>query len=442
MLRTTSGDEVDAVKVANGFNSIRPGTDLPAYARALRRAHEAITDTGRTPTVRPRPVIARSWSRSQGSGLRPLGDIRQDLLTPDEIEQRRESSLLLEVIEGLRRTVTSYAEASQYLLAVTDDEGMILWREGSGQLRRLADTHGFVQGALFSEDRVGTNAIGTALAEECGVQVFSAEHYCVELHPWYCTAAPVHDPRTGKLAGIVDVSGPALTLHPAIGALVETAVHCAEVQIWQRHVTHLERLRAQAAPIIAAMDGPALVVDEEGWIAEATGVATGRRVPVPAAERAISVPGLGLCMPERISGGWLLRPAERPERLRLVLDLRGAPIVSTSSDHGAWRSALTARHAEILLLVHLAGRAGISAGALSAALYGDAEHLIAVRAEVSRLRRSLGAIVLSRPYRLADDVDLVVEWGDVDLAGQVPVMAGSMAPAVRALADRPVSTLC
>ncbi|HUR74324.1 MAG TPA: transcriptional regulator [Sporichthya sp.] len=430
------------MKATNGFNSIRPGTDLPAYARALQRAHEAITDTGRTPSVRPRPVVARSWNRSQDSGLQPLGDIRQDLLTPHQIEERRESSLLREVIEGLRRTVTSYAEASQYLLAVTDDQGMILWREGSGSLCRLADTQGFVQGAKFSEDRVGTNAIGTALAEECGVQIFSAEHYCVELHPWYCTAAPVHDPRTGKLAGIVDVSGPALTLHPAIGALVETAVHCAEVQIWQRHVSHLDRLRTQAAPIIAAMDGPALIVDEEGWIAEASGVATGRRVAVPTAERAMSVPGLGLCMPERIVGGWLLRPAERQEHIRLVLDLRAAPIVSTCSDHGAWRSALTARHAEILLLVHLAGRVGISAGALSEALYGDADHVVAVRAEVSRLRRSVGAIVLSRPYRLADDVDLIVEWGDLDFVGQAPVMAGSMAPAVRALADRPVSKLC
>ncbi len=441
MLRTPS-DEVDAVKAANGFNSIRPGTDLPAYARALRRAHEAITDTGRTPSVRPRAVIARSWNRSAGSGLLPQGDIRQDLLTPHEIEERRESSLLREVIEGLRRTVTSYAEASQYLLAVTDDQGMILWREGSGSLRRMADANGFVQGALFSEDRVGTNAIGTALAEESGVQVFSAEHFCVELHPWYCTAAPVHDPRTGKLAGVVDVSGPALTLHPAIGALVETAVHCAEVQIWQRHVTHLDRLRAQAAPILAAQDGPALIVDDEGWIAEASGVATGRRVAVPAAERAISVPGLGLCLPERISGGWLLRPAEHQEHMRLVLDLRGAPVVSTCSVSGAWRSALTARHAEILLLVHLAGRTGISASALSEALYGDADHVVAVRAEVSRLRRSLGAIVLSRPYRLADDVELLLEWGGRDLVGQAPVVAGSMAPAIRALADRPVSKLC
>jgi hypothetical protein len=431
--------EVRVKDAAEGFFTIRRGTDLPAYARALRQTHEAITDTGRKPSVRPRPVIARSWGRTHDAGLHPAGAMAVDLLSPGEVERRRECSLLREVVDGLRQTVTAYAEASQYLLVVTDDEGVILWREGSKELRHPADTNGMVQGARFTEDRVGTNAIGTALAEEAPVQVFSAEHYRVELHPWYCTAAPVHDPRTGKLAGIVDVSGPALTLHPAIGALVETTVLCAEAQIWRRHITHLERLREQAAPVMASLDGAALLVDAEGWVAAATGVSPGRRVAVPRPGRVVSVPGVGLCMPEPLAGGWLLRPAEHQERLRLVLDLRSAPVVSTCGTSHEWRAALTARHAEILLLVHLAGRAGISAGALSEALYGDAEHVVAVRAEVSRLRRALGGILDSRPYRLGDGVDVVVEWGDVDLAGQSPVVSGSMAPGIRALAGRPAS---
>ena len=36
---------------------------------------------------------------------------------------------------------------------------------------------------------VGTNAIGTALAEAAPVQLFSAEHFEQAQHPWYCTAA-------------------------------------------------------------------------------------------------------------------------------------------------------------------------------------------------------------------------------------------------------------
>ena len=49
--------------------------------------------------------------------------------------------------------------------------------------------------------------------------------------PWTCAAARVHDPRTGALLGIVDISGPAATVHPAAVALVGMAVRLAEVDL-------------------------------------------------------------------------------------------------------------------------------------------------------------------------------------------------------------------
>ena len=82
----------------------------------------------------------------------------------------------------------------------------------------------------------------------------------------------------------------------------------------------------------------------------------------------------------------------------------------------------------MLLLLANAGAAGMDAAALSAALYGDREHLVTVRAEMSRLRRSLGGLLLARPYRLAPHVDVVLP----DLAASTFVR-GSTAPGVRAL---------
>ena len=60
---------------------------------------------------------------------------------------------------------------------------------------------------LWSEDSAGTNAIGTALAIDHAVQVFSAEHFLADQHAWWCSAAPIHDPVTGALLGVVDISG-------------------------------------------------------------------------------------------------------------------------------------------------------------------------------------------------------------------------------------------
>jgi hypothetical protein len=94
-----------------------------------------------------------------------------------------------------------------------------------------------------------------------------------------------------------------------------------------------------------------------------------------------------------------------------------------------WVYPLSTRHAEVLLLLAHSGRTGMDAAALSTALYGHVGSLVTIRAEVSRLRKAIGGIVLARPYRLAPEVEVVLP----DLAAS-PFVAGSTAPAVRALA--------
>jgi len=399
------------------FSAIRPGTDLPSYARELLRMHDAVIGGGRS-VLAPRPLVARSWTRVLRAGLDPDARNPRDPLPMEQVLARRRASPISLVVDELRQIISSVADASQFLMVVTDADGIILWREGAARVRGRADGLGFEEGAEWTEDLVGTNAIGTALAEASPVQLFSAEHFEADQHPWYCTAAPLHDPRTGALLGIVDVSGPAMTLHPAVVALVETAVRLAESQLWRHHELRLERLRQAAAPLLASVEGPMLLVDDHGWVAHTSGVAAQARIAVPRPERPLTVPGLGLCLPEPIADGWLVRPTGRETRIVMTLDLTGAPAVTVAGER-PWRSALTARHAEIVRLLHAAGRAGLTASALSRAMYGDAEHVVAVRAEVSRLRRILGGVVESQPYRISPSVDLTV----TDLSAPRPALA-------------------
>ena len=396
------------------FSAIRPGTDLPRYARELVRMHDAVIAGGRS-VLQPRPLVARSWSRVLRVGLDPDGRNPRDPLPTEQVLARRRASPISLVVDELRQIITSVADASQFLMVVTDADGIILWREGAARVRNRADGLGFAEGAEWTEDLVGTNAIGTALAEASPVQLFSAEHFEADQHPWYCTAAPLHDPRTGELLGIVDVSGPAMTLHPAIIALVETAVRLAEAQLWRHHEQRLERLRQSAAPLLASVEGPVLLVDDHGWVAHTAGVAAQSRIAVPRAERPLTVPGLGLCLPEPVADGWLVRPSGRETRIVMTLDLTGPPAVAVEGDR-PWRSALTGRHAEILRLLHRAGPSGMTAAALSQAMHGDADHVVAVRAEVSRLRRVLGGVVESQPYRISPAVQLT-ELSGGDVAG-------------------------
>ncbi|SEK57935.1 GAF domain-containing protein [Blastococcus sp. DSM 46786] len=391
-----------------GYSAISPGTDLSEHARVLVRVHDAVIAGGRPP-VRPRTVVARSWSRVLGLGLDASRTNARAPLPFEDVERRRRGSPLSLVVDELRQVLVSVADASSFLVVVTDADGVILWREGSARVRMRADALGFTEGARWTEAAVGTNAIGTALAEAAPVQLFSAEHFELAQHPWYCTAAPIHHPVSGELLGVVDVSGPALTLHPVIGALVETAVKLAESQLWRHHEHRLERLRRSARAALAAVRGPVLLVDDDGWVAHRSGIAVRDRIEVPRPDRLIAVPGLGLCTPERLGEGWLVRPrGPGDDVLEAELDLTGPPVLGLRTGAESWRTPLTRRNADVLVLLQRAGRAGLTAAALSTALYGDEEHRVTVRAEVSRLRRVIGGLVATTPYRLADGVTLSV----------------------------------
>jgi hypothetical protein len=419
------------VVVDEGVCAIRPGVDVGRHARMLARVHDALL-SGDRPPADPRGLVARSWRRARAQGVDPdLGD-PPGPVGPVEVEQRRARSLLSRVLPELRAALTSVAEDARHIMVVTDADGVLLWREGSTSVRRRADRLGFTEGANWSEGQVGSNAIGAALAEGAPVQMFAAEHFVRSHHVWTCTACPVHDPRTGDLLGVVDVSGPAETVHPTTVALVGTAVKLAEASLWRHHEGRIEALRGVAAPLLSGLSGPGLVIDDHGWVAAVTGMPSLERVAAPKGELPIAVHGVGVCVPEPVPGGWLLRMMASTARMRLVLDLDARPPRAIVEGTNRWVHPLSTRHAEVLLLLVHAGAAGMDAAALSEALYGDREHLVTVRAEMSRLRKSLGGLLLARPYRIAPDVDAAVP----DLSN-CPVVSTSTAPGVRRLAGAP-----
>ena len=55
--------------------------------------------------------------------------------------------------------------------------------------------------------RSAPSAPGTALALDRSVQIRGAEHFNRLVQPWSCTAAPVHDPETRRILGVIDVTG-------------------------------------------------------------------------------------------------------------------------------------------------------------------------------------------------------------------------------------------
>jgi hypothetical protein len=385
--------------------------DLRVSAHLLASVREA-TLAGDTPPRAPRSVIGASWTRTIDHGVDPDVGGHNGLLSTDELEHRRQHSPLREILPVLREGLVSVADAAWHIMVVTDADGRVLWRDGSSAVRKSADRLGFAEGASWAEEVVGTNAIGTALVARAPVQVHSAEHFVRTHHGWTCAAAPLHDPRDGRLLGVVDVSGPAASVHPATLSLVSSVARVAEGELRIRHWAAVDRLRSVSAPLLAGFDGRALVVDHNGWTAGVVGMTPTDRVPLPASVRAgeVFLPTLGLCSLEPLPGGWLIRVGGRdrtPAAGRVVLDVSRPHswAVTVSGAAGSWAQQLSPRHAELLfvLAVHRSGR---SAAQLAADLFGDSSRTVTVRAELSRLRRTLAGVLAHRPYRFADGVDV------------------------------------
>ncbi|WP_418953394.1 GAF domain-containing protein [Streptomyces cinnabarinus] len=387
--------------------------DSARAARMLKDMRNA-TLAGQRGPVAPRPVIEQSWGRMLRSGVDPDHDFRSGLLSREEVQRRRESSTLRHVLPVLREGLLSVADVAHHIMVVADEDGRVLWREGSAPVLRKADGLGFELGADWREDVVGTNGVGTPAVVRRPVQVFAAEHFVRSHATWTCAGAPITDPRDGRLIGVVDVSGPLETMHPATLAWVDTVAKLAEARLRELHLTSLEQLRAVAAPVLSRLAGRALVVDRDGWCAAVTGMPYASRIALPKSLAAGRrwLPPLGLCAVEPLAGGWLLRPADEPvpsEGTRIVLDLSQPRrwSLTVTGAAGAWSHELSPRHAELLYLLAL-HRGGRGAAGLAEDMFGDAGRTVTVRAEMSRVRRYLGGLLDHRPYRFCEEAEVEV----------------------------------
>jgi hypothetical protein len=208
---------------------LEPGADPAERLAALRRAHTRFTDGG-TVTRPVRQLVAESWLRSARARVSPDCTAGVEL-TDADLGSYRSEHPLARVMPLFRELMGAYALDGEHLLAVCDAHGRLLWVEGHPGARRRAGTMNFVPGARWAESAMGTNAPGTAVAVDRPVQVFAAEHFSRPVHPWTCAAAPVHDPRTGRLLGAVDITGGNGLAHPHSLAFVQAVARAAESQL-------------------------------------------------------------------------------------------------------------------------------------------------------------------------------------------------------------------
>ena len=207
---------------SNSWLAIDVGTAPMVRAQELRFAWEQFVDElergdDEEETQLVREAIADSWRRSFAAGVAPTGN-RFAPVVADEEETHDlwENHPLARAAPLIRNCLSATAEEGGYLIVISDADGVLLCIEGSAAIRmRAAEVMNFAEGTLWSEPGAGTNAIGTAVALDHAVQVFGPEHFHEPVQRWVCSAAPIHDPDTGALIGVIDLTGDFSTVHPA-----------------------------------------------------------------------------------------------------------------------------------------------------------------------------------------------------------------------------------
>ncbi|MFE6222521.1 GAF domain-containing protein [Streptomyces sp. NPDC057854] len=185
---------------------------------------------GPGPRAGVRTLVAESWRRSERARVDRDGAAPLEL-AEEEVAAYREGHPLAPAMPVIRELLGADARDGGHLLAVCDAGGRLLWVEGDPATLRHARRMNFVAGAGWAEAAAGTNAPGTALAVGRPVQVVSAEHFRPPVRAWTCVAAPVRDPRSGRLLGAVDLTGGAPLAHPHSLGLVRAVARAAEAQL-------------------------------------------------------------------------------------------------------------------------------------------------------------------------------------------------------------------
>src|SRR5918996_3292667 len=285
----------------NPWLAIDAVTSPARLAGELRQEWEHFVSGGRVSRVRA--PVADSWQRSLEWGVDPSGNrLAPVSVDRDEASKRWEVHPLREAAPLIRHCLASIADESEHLIVVSDAEGVLLQLDGNAKVRsQAADSMNFTEGALWSEEGAGTNAVGTALAADHAVQIFAAEHFNEVVQAWTCSAAPVHDPETGELLGVIDLTGLRESVHPHSLTVAVTTARAVEghlrLRMQQRHdrlrARYQERIRGGAARrALVAPTGRLVADDSRGWLRGARLVPPpgGGELVLPSGGRAVAEP--------------------------------------------------------------------------------------------------------------------------------------------------------
>lgn len=212
------------------------------------------------------PEIVRSWRRSQAFGL----DLDQHpnieaLSHPQMREVIERNEALVRAARGEIEALYDDVRSAGGIAILTDPHGVILATTGNIDFAERAARVSLRPGVDWNEASIGTNAIGTAIAEQREIAVTGAQHFFEAHRILSCSAVPILDPA-GRVIGVLDLSNDADLPQTHTLALVKRAVEQIERRLFESRFGHHERLHFHVDPNLVDSPHEGLLAFDEGCL--------------------------------------------------------------------------------------------------------------------------------------------------------------------------------
>ncbi len=203
--------------------------------------------------------IRDSWERSYAYGVNKY--LRQNpyVCTQTELTQYRDNaSFLIETSSSVMSNLYEFVSGTGFVVILADSNLCIVKVIGDAEALAFAESARLCEGAMWSEELVGTNAGGLTLALGKPISVFGYEHFCLFSHVAACSCAPIID--QGTFCGSIGMIAPFNRVsNHTLGMVVASMKHI-------RYKMNMERLKTYHTVLMDSIQEGLFAIDVNGRI--------------------------------------------------------------------------------------------------------------------------------------------------------------------------------
>lgn len=220
-------------------------------------------------TANTNPDITKAWKRCTAFGVDPYAGRSEFILEKNKLHEMLERHQeLIDLARPFMNNLYKFVAGSGFIVLLCDEHGYIMDTVGDRDVTGNTDELNFNIGALWTEEEIGNNGVGTSLVLRKPFQVSGAEHYCKKHHRWTCSGSPIFN-ENNEIIGILEMSGPVEKTHLHTLGMVVAATEAIEHQMRvHRQNRELTLLNNRMNNIINNVSDGVVIIDIFGEITQ------------------------------------------------------------------------------------------------------------------------------------------------------------------------------